>query len=217
MSSANEEKFNCSKCGIEIYGHNQYCHDGMCDDCFFKEYFPEDAQVSETDIKRIKTECRSKPTQRENQKFCEFLKSDGFDQERFQKVVREITEKIDCTKCANCCKVLKPALNEQDIERISKHLNLTKEEFTLKHLAKSDENEPEINQLPCPFLTDNKCQIYEIRPETCRGYPHLEKDVTVRCYEFLSNAEICLIAFNVLENAKEEFLEAIYDFENPDL
>jgi len=36
-----EEKFNCKKCGEEIGGHNQYCHDGMCDDCFFDAYFPE--------------------------------------------------------------------------------------------------------------------------------------------------------------------------------
>ncbi|MBI4980593.1 hypothetical protein HZC30_03495 [Candidatus Woesearchaeota archaeon] len=40
-----EEKFNCKKCKTVIGGHNQYLHDGMCDDCFFAEYFPEDAQV----------------------------------------------------------------------------------------------------------------------------------------------------------------------------
>ena len=36
-----EEKFTCRKCGKQIDGHNKYLHDGMCDDCFFKEYFPE--------------------------------------------------------------------------------------------------------------------------------------------------------------------------------
>ncbi|MBI2140289.1 hypothetical protein HYU14_05165 [Candidatus Woesearchaeota archaeon] len=33
----------------------------------------------------------------------------------------------------------------------------------------------------------------------------------------IKNAQICPVAFNVLENAKEEFLEDIYAFENPDL
>jgi len=33
-------KFNCKKCNKEISEHNQYLHDGMCDDCFFDEYFP---------------------------------------------------------------------------------------------------------------------------------------------------------------------------------
>ncbi len=36
-----EKKFNCRKCKKIIGGHNQYLHDGMCDDCFFEEYFPE--------------------------------------------------------------------------------------------------------------------------------------------------------------------------------
>lgn len=41
-----EEKFNCRKCDKEINSHNQYRHDGMCDNCFFDEYFPEDARVN---------------------------------------------------------------------------------------------------------------------------------------------------------------------------
>lgn len=39
-----EEKFNCRKCGKEIDAHNQYLHDGMCNDCFFDTYFPEDEE-----------------------------------------------------------------------------------------------------------------------------------------------------------------------------
>lgn len=38
----NEEIFYCKKCKTRISGHNQYLHDEMCDDCFFKEYFPEE-------------------------------------------------------------------------------------------------------------------------------------------------------------------------------
>lgn len=33
------ERLRCKKCGKEIDGHNEYCHDGMCDDCFFNAYF----------------------------------------------------------------------------------------------------------------------------------------------------------------------------------
>ena len=28
-----EKTFNCEKCGKEISSHNQYCHDGVCNDC----------------------------------------------------------------------------------------------------------------------------------------------------------------------------------------
>ena len=37
-----QESWNCKKCNVDIGGHNQYLHDGMCDDCYFKEYFPDD-------------------------------------------------------------------------------------------------------------------------------------------------------------------------------
>ncbi len=48
-----EEKFQCRKCNIPIREHNQYLHDGMCDDCFFEIYFPEEAQVVETDLEQM--------------------------------------------------------------------------------------------------------------------------------------------------------------------
>lgn len=216
MSNAKEEKYKCRKCGAEIGRHNKYLHDDMCNTCFFDEYFPEDAQVFETDINRMKSHCRSKPVQRENQKFWEFLKSDKLDHERFEKIVREIKLKIDCTKCSNCCKLLKPILNDEDTERISEHLNLSREDFILKSAVKNSEAQFEIKQAPCPFLINNKCQIYVVRPESCKEYPNLDKDVTERCNAFFRNAEVCPLVFNVLENAKEEFLEDIYAFENPD-
>ena len=50
-----EESWNCRKCGITIGGHNQYLHDGMCDDCFFREYFPEDQAAYEKRVIQGKT------------------------------------------------------------------------------------------------------------------------------------------------------------------
>ncbi|MBM3309621.1 MAG: hypothetical protein FJY77_05135 [Candidatus Altiarchaeales archaeon] len=37
-----ERTFKCRRCRIPIDGHNYYLHDGMCDKCFFKKYFPEE-------------------------------------------------------------------------------------------------------------------------------------------------------------------------------
>jgi|GEM_PF-2398321 len=42
LMKASEQSFFCKKCKTEIGGHNQFLHDGMCDDCFFEEYFPEE-------------------------------------------------------------------------------------------------------------------------------------------------------------------------------
>ncbi len=32
--------FNCKKCNQKISAHNKDWHDGMCDDCFNKKYYP---------------------------------------------------------------------------------------------------------------------------------------------------------------------------------
>lgn len=205
----------CKKCGKKISAHNKDWHACMCDECFNEEFFPEEAQIFETNLEEIEKIC--KRNEKENVNFYKFLKTDELDQKRFQKIVKEIEEKIDCAKCGNCCKVLGTVLIDNDIDRISKHLKFTNEEFISKYLVKNEEGNFEFKDKPCVFLVDNKCKIYDIRPEECKAYPHLDKDVTYRGHQFLANAEICPIAFNVLENAKEEFLEDIYAFENPDI
>jgi len=43
-------RFNCTKCGVVIGEHNQYLHDGMCDDCFFDAYFLVEVEIFETDV-----------------------------------------------------------------------------------------------------------------------------------------------------------------------
>lgn len=42
-----EMNFNCKKCNKKISAHNKDWHDGMCDDCFDKQYFP--GNTPETD------------------------------------------------------------------------------------------------------------------------------------------------------------------------
>lgn len=206
--------YNCKECNKKISAHNKDWHDNMCDECFNNKYFPEDAQIFETDINEIKK--IMKMEEKDNMSFWKWLKTDELDFEIFNKIVKEITEKIDCTKCGNCCKEISPVLSDEDIKRASENLNLTKEEFIKRYLIKDKDNELIFN-LPCSFLKENKCIIYEARPKDCRIFPNLDKDVTVRCHQFFSNAELCPIAFNVLQNAKEEFLEDIYAFENPEV
>ena len=210
-----KEEFICKHCGIPIGKHNQYLHDGMCDECFFDVYFPEEAQIYEMDIQRLSQICKME--KKENMRFKDFLKSDRLNQKEFSTIVKEVTEKIDCTTCGNCCKVLKTTLGNEDIDRIAQHLHMSVEDFIEKYATKNTEGLYEVKHAPCSFLrNDNTCQIYEVRPEECKGYPYLDKDVATRCIQFFANAEICPIVFNVLENAKEEFLEDIYDFMNPD-
>ena len=39
---------------------------------------------------------------------------------------------IDCLECANCCKTTPALLNQNDIERIGKYLNLSKNNLRFK-------------------------------------------------------------------------------------
>ena len=203
-----KESFTCRRCGTLIGGHNQYLHAGMCDACFFEVYFPEEAQIFEIDAKNLSRLCRL--NYKANMDFKDFMKSGKVDQRRFKAIVKEVTGKIDCTQCGNCCKKLKPCVTENDIERISQYLHITTDSFIKQYLMKNTDGEFEFNHAPCSFLQkDNRCKIYEVRPRDCQSYPHLQNDVTYRCLQFFANAEVCPIVFNVLENSKVEFSENI--------
>ena len=85
-------------------------------------------------------------------------------------------ESIDCLQCANCCKTTGPLLTNKDINRISKHLNLTPTEFIQDYIRIDEDNDYVFKTMPCVFLgTDNYCSIYEHRPKACREYPHTDR------------------------------------------
>ena len=60
--------------------------------------------------------------QKEHRKFLATLKKKA--PKNLDKIVQEVhTEvfkEIDCTKCANCCKILGPLFTEADVSRIAK-------------------------------------------------------------------------------------------------
>ncbi len=111
---------------------------------------------------------------------------------------------IDCTACGNCCRTCRPVLNESDIDRLAGHLQMAPGEFTGRHLRQEkEEGGWEFAELPCPFLQDNLCTVYEHRPDDCRSYPHLHKNDTIfRLAGIVMNCEVCPIVFNVFEELK---------------
>jgi uncharacterized protein len=78
---------------------------------------------------------------------------------------------VDCTRCANCCRTLRPVFSDDDIERIAGHLGMEKDDFIAAHLEFDEEaNRYRTKTTPCQFLGDhNRCKIYGGRPEKCRG------------------------------------------------
>jgi len=83
---------------------------------------------------------------------------------------------VNCMECANCCKTMTPTFTKADIDRISKHLSITRREFRDRWLIKEEGTGDWVNKTqPCQFLVDNKCSIYDIRPADCAEFPHHNK------------------------------------------
>jgi len=143
----------------------------------------------------------------ENFEFRAFLKWQ--DPDEVDRIVhelnREVSERIDCTTCGNCCKSLQPSVTEQDVEKISKRLQIPTEQVK-NDFTETEDGEQFFKHLPCSFLSEKKCTVYEDRPETCRSFPHLHKDdFTSRLFKVIANYSVCPIVFNVFERLKKEF------------
>ncbi|MDT9504663.1 YkgJ family cysteine cluster protein [Streptococcus mutans] len=116
--------------------------------------------------------------QKEHRKFLATLKKKA--PKNLDKIVQEVhTEvfrEIDCTKCANCCKILGLLFTESDISRIAKHFRMRLPVFEDMYLRVDEDNDKVFKSMPCPFLgEDNLCSIYDIRPKACREFPHTDR------------------------------------------
>ena len=119
----------------------------------------------------------------------------------------EAFEKVDCLKCANCCKNYSPRFKTPDVKRISKHLGMKESVFIDTYLRVDEDGDFVVKSSPCPFLgADNFCSIYDVRPSDCARFPYTDEDVIIRRPQLtLKNSTFCPIVFYVLErleNAK---------------
>ncbi|KUK77401.1 MAG: Uncharacterized protein XD92_0816 [Proteiniphilum acetatigenes] len=123
------------------------------------------------------------------------------------RINEEVTSRIDCTECANCCKEIYMSMDEPDIADFADGLNISAEQLVARYLVKNeqDSSKMKIADLPCPFLKNNLCINYNHRPKECRSYPHLHKnDFIFRLIGIISNYGRCPIVFNVYEQLKKE-------------
>ncbi len=141
----------------------------------------------------------------ENEHFKELMRETS--SESLDKLVQElnafISPTIDCTKCGNCCKSLMVCLNESEANALSIHLNKTREEFDLAYIEKGSNGFMIMNQMPCHFLSNNKCTIYEHRFEGCKEFPALHlPNFKRRLFTTFMHYDRCPIIFNVVEQLK---------------
>lgn len=83
-------------------------------------------------------------------------------------------ESFQCGRCGKCCRG--PLLDgievsPSDVKRISRYLKISPDAFMNKYVATKRGYRYGVIAYPCPFLKENSCSIYPIRPIACRTFP----------------------------------------------
>ncbi len=119
-----------------------------------------------------------KANEKENAAFLKKLKKQSkraIDQS-FHKEHDAIFNKVDCLDCGNCCSTTSPIFTDQDIKRLSKLFKMKPAKFISEYLRLDPEGDHVLKSSPCPFLMDdNKCFVYDVRPQACSEYPHTNR------------------------------------------
>jgi uncharacterized protein len=148
----------------------------------------------------------AKEKESENDEFRSFLAT--HDGPEIDEIVvglnAEISPAIDCTSCGNCCKSLMVNINETEADNLSNHLQLSRENFDEKYLEKGSNGMMILNSIPCHFLSENKCTVYEHRFEGCKEFPALHlPHFKKRAFTTFMHYDRCPIIFNVVERLKD--------------
>jgi Fe-S-cluster containining protein len=145
----------------------------------------------------------------ENARFRAYLKSHRHSERRLRRFGEEIEAEIDCTQCANCCRVTEVGINQRDIEKLAKFIGVSEQEFA-REFTERDAAGAKIlkrNESGCVFLEGNLCSVYEARPQNCANFPHVVRgtgSIASRMWQFLDRAAYCPIIYNWMEKVKED-------------
>ena len=80
-----------------------------------------------TDLVQIRTLGEKKRV--ENERFRRHLKTRDHSDRILRRLAEKVEDQIDCTACANCCRVANVRVTERDVERMSKALRVPRKKF----------------------------------------------------------------------------------------
>lgn len=146
----------------------------------------------------------------ENERFRRHMKSHDHSDRILRRIGEEIEEQIDCTQCANCCKVATTKVNERDVDRLARFLHIKPARFLADYTMDSSEEGTILRRTRekgCVFLDGTLCTVYDARPETCQKFPHVVRgsgSIASRMWQFADRACYCPIVYNSLEAFKEK-------------
>src|ERR1035441_5647974 len=132
----------------------------------------------------------------ENLKFRRFMKAHDHSDRILRRIAQGIEEEIDCTKCANCCRVSTVTVTERDIERLARYLRVSAARFVSEYTIEGDEKDEgrilrHTKEAGCVFLDGNACTVYDARPDICQRFPNVVRgtgSIASRMWQFVDRA-----------------------------
>jgi len=146
---------------------------------------------------------------REDKRFEKFIEAKPGLKKVFKKAAEIVEPKVDCRVCGECCRSAEANVSKTDIRRLAKFLKLKPSEFVRDYTMKGEDGDTILRRADptgCVFLKNKMCSVYEARPTTCRGFPHVSMSpqwVFDRLYSYPERASYCPIVYNWLETAKD--------------
>jgi uncharacterized protein len=157
------------------------------------------------DLEKLRLDAAAK--EEENLHFRDYLRARDSDQVDVlvHRLNDEITPRIDCTACGNCCRSLIIHTERPEHERLAARMAMSPEAWESTYVETSLGGETVLNTIPCTFLTGNLCSIYEDRFSECREFPHLHRShFTGRLFQTLMHYGNCPIIYTLVEALKTE-------------
>jgi Fe-S-cluster containining protein len=145
-----------------------------------------------------------------NQEILQEIKN--FQEELNKEIDRTINsdKNLNCEKgCYYCCVGWEVKANFSELFLILDTLNYLEKEKRIKIAEKLEEykNLKNVENVPCPFLDESLCQIYEGRPFICRTFSSYDKNLCKSKITF----EFPDIVEKALKNVKIPYEESITD------
>lgn len=146
---------------------------------------------------------------RENKRFEKFIEANPGEKKHFKRAAGIVEPKIDCRVCGECCRSAEANVSKTDIRRLARFLKLKPSEFVRQYTMAGEDGDTILRRSDptgCVFLKNKQCSVYEARPATCRGFPHVSMSpqwIFDRLYSYPERASYCPIVYNWLETAKD--------------
>jgi len=106
-----------------------------------------------------------------------------------------------CDDCLSqlCCTIFAPAIHSYEIDRIAKKIGMSPKKFRKRYVLKMKLPGCKYAlKKPCPFLKNDRCSVYSIRPYSCMRYPFQIN--SAMGIVMIEGIELCPIATLVAED-----------------